>query len=199
MRKMHQPLLNGIRFCKLCGARMLFQGYHEEHRISMLMHKHKICYECAWWEEFIKFPLANSEVVNGKVLKICPEIDKKEKHVRLGGKGKLRYFYLENKGISIRSNDVWAIATVPERFRDRVPDTAIELSNMGYTKTKDKKRCYSKACYDRYNCFRYNIQKEIKEGGPYNTIPGFWKPGASQCKYFLSKHNPLLIKAVSKP
>lgn len=194
MRRMSQRFLNGIRFCKSCGKRMLLQGYHDEHRLSRIMQQKCICFECAYWEDMKDYPPKYSEVLGDKILKIMPEVIDPDRTMLLGGKGKLRYFR-KTDGTIIRSNDVWLIATVPEKHKKDFPATVMELTRLCYDRlTRDKRRCKSKACYDRYSCLRYDIKMEILKGA-YNSVPTFWKIGDTHCKYFMDCRNPKLIKA----
>lgn len=184
MRKMKQRLLNGVRRCSCCGAKMLFQGYNTDHRLSRLMEQRMICYECAFWWDLIDFPPKDIEITSSKVLKINPFIENKEKTMYLGGKGKVRYF-MRPDGTLIKSNDVWTVGTIPERFLPLLKRTLFEIAPWQYYRMfRYPGRCKAKACFDRYRCLRYKIEIENKRGA-YNIVPKYWKIGGEHCKSFL--------------
>lgn len=188
MRPITRKLLNGVRFCKSCGARMLFQGYDLRQRLSRIMSEKEICYECAYWIEIIEYPQNNLEVVDNKLLRILPIVPRRDKSMLLGNNGKMRYFMRPDHTL-FKSNDVWLIGTIPERFREKFQETAFELTSNAYRLlSKDPNRCIARGCFDRYQCLRYKLEIEALNG-PYNIIPKNWKTGDEHCKYFIDAKN----------
>lgn len=184
MRPISRRLINGIRFCQFCGERMLFQGYELRDRLSRIMTKEKICYECAYWKELLEYPLKNLEVVDNKLLRILPLVPKRDRSMLLGGDGKMRYFMRTDHTL-FKSNDVWTIGTIPERFRVKFPTTAFELTSNSFKRlSRDSNKCIARGCFDRYHCLRYKIEIE-EENGPYNIIPKNWKTGDEHCRFFV--------------
>lgn len=182
---MKRKLLNGIRFCKHCGARMLLQGYNSQHRLARTMEKKMICYECAFWQDILDYPPEHLEVVGSKCLRIYPVADKHDRTLILGGKGKMRYFMRPDKSL-FQSNDIWNIGTIPQRFISKFQKSAIEITSKAYRQLKrNNKKCRARACLDRYHCFRYDRELE-RDCDSYNSIPPKWKIGDEHCGAFIS-------------
>lgn len=183
---MQSKLLNGIRFCSKCGSRILFQGYNVSQRIGNIMDKTKVCFDCAYWEELIKYPPQHLEVVGDRLLKVFPEVQHPCRSQILGGNGKMRYFIKAN-GELVCSNDVWNVATIPDKYKAHFPPTLKEISRTIYNRIqKYPAKCTAKGCYDRYFCWRYDVAIETA-AGPYNIIPKNWMAGNEKCKYFIDK------------
>lgn len=185
MRSIHQPLINGLKKCSCCGNRLLQQGYRELNRLSQLMDRHKICYECAFWKEIIDYPPEDYHIVGNRCMKIGEWVDNYDSSMTLGSRGKVRYFVTKDNQV-FKSNDVWIVGTVPERFRDILKPTLQEIPRKIHDKLKKhNKRCLAKGCLDRYHCFRYDASKEKT---PHNKIPYNWKPGGEKCRDFLNRN-----------
>ncbi len=183
MRPMKRKLLNGIKFCKYCGARMLLQGYDTQHRLAHIMNRETICYDCAFWLDIREFPPEYMEIVGDKCMKVCPVADKKDKSLILGGKGRMRYF-IRNDNTVIQSNDIWLIGIIPERFRKDFKPTAKEITLKAFNKLlKNSKKCKARGCFDRYHCFRYDLT--LEKNGAFNSIPFKWNAGDEHCKFFI--------------
>lgn len=185
MRLMERKLFSGVRLCKCCGTRMLFQGYNTQNHLTYIMEKKQVCYECAFWQDIIQYPPEYLEIIDNKCLRVYPVANKKDKTLILGGKGKMRYFIRPDYSV-FRSNDIWTIGTIPDRFASKFHPTAIEVTLKAYRQLQqNNKRCQARACLDRYHCFRYNLALE-QETGPYNSIPANWKVGNERCRSFIS-------------
>lgn len=186
MPGINYKILKQIKYCSLCGAKVWMQGYNTQNRISYIMEKENLCYECAYWKDLIEYPPKYLEVVKRQCLRIHPVANKKDKTLILGGKGKMRYF-MRTDGILLQSNDIWVIGSIPSRFISQLPNTATEISLKAYRQlNRTTKKCNARACLDRYNCFRYNLALETDEKGPYNTIPPKWKVGDERCRFFIN-------------
>lgn len=190
-------MLLSTTFCTKCGSRIFIQGFNKEHRLSYIMKRDKVCYDCAFWEDIIEYPPKYTEVVGTKCIKICPGISKKELGVTLGGKGKTRYFMRPDMSL-LCSNDIWNIGEIPERFRDKLKPTLTEITEKAYKQlTRNDKLCQARACFDRYHCFRYNIALE-KEDGPYNTVPQNWRIGNEHCGFRIDPSEILTDESSAK-
>lgn len=178
--------MGGVRFCKSCGARILMQGYDTQNRIAYLMDKKQICYECAFWENIMAYPDKNMEILGNQCLKVMPYVkrDEKDRSITLGGKGMPRYFIRKN-GKVFRSNDIWIIGTIPDRFLNKLKPTVMEISRYLYSRLiVHNRRCQSRTCFDRFQCFRYNIQLEQTQKTV--KVPSDWIVGTERCKDFLN-------------
>ena len=187
MREITQGILKGIKSCKHCGKKYFMQGFSTEDRITMMMDREKICYDCAYWKNIINYPLPYMEVVGNICIKVMPKVKKKEKTMLLGGKGKIKYFIRTDWSELVSSNDIWQIGTIPEVFREQLPPTLIELPKNIYKRLeKYMGRCKARGCFDRYNCFRYNLEVEKDKIGAFNKIPPAWQIGNEHCKHFIN-------------
>lgn len=181
---MSRRILNAVRTCSCCGARMLLQGYDANQRIAHIMKQNTICYGCAYWQDIKAYPPQYMEIVGAKCIKVCPVADKKDKSLILGGKGKMRYF-IRNDFSTFQSNDVWLIGVVPERFRKDFKPTAKEITAKVYARLqKNSKQCKARGCFDRYHCLRYNL--ELENDGAFNVVPLNWRAGDEHCKFFIN-------------
>ena len=179
-----KSLLNSIKYCKQCGVRILLHGYNDNNRLNHIMKKKSICYDCAYWNNLLNHPPEYFEVIGNTCLRIHPVVETKDKSMILGGKGKTRYFIRPDKTL-FKSNDIWSIGKIPERFSAQFKKTATEISKRAFFKlSTNNKKCKARACFDRYDCWRYDIDLE-KEKGPYNNIPPKWKKGGEHCRYFI--------------
>ena len=200
---MRGRVMRKIKHCKLCGKKIWMQGYNAQNHIAYIMNQKGICYECAFWEELIAYPPQYMEVINRQCMRLHPVANKKDKTLTLGGKGKMRYF-LRTDGSLIQSNDIWIIGTVPDRFLHRLPATAIEITLKAYRQlNKSTKRCYARACFDRYHCFRFERTLENDERGAFNVVPAKWKVGDEHCGFFINiqdiKYDDSSELNISKP
>lgn len=188
---MGEKLFNHIVSCSCCGIKTVLCGYDLQDRISRIMKQKRMCYECAFWQDIIDYPPEYLEVIGKRCLRIHPVADKKDKTLILGGKGKMRYFMRPDKSL-LQSNDIWTIGTIPDRFLDKFQPTVVEITQKAYRQLKrTNKECNARACFDRYHCFRYNINQEHDGIGPYNSIPPKWNVGDEHCGFFINRKDIL--------
>lgn len=189
MRSMNQKMMNGLRRCSYCGARILMQGYNIQSRLGHIVNTRCMCYDCAFWLDLQKYPPSHMEVIDSVCYKIYPEGDKRDKTTILGGKGKMKYYMRKDRSV-FRSNDVWLIGSIPHRFRSLFPNTAQEITAKAYNSlNNNSKMCKARGCFDRYNCIRYNLSLEDDDIGAYNKPPANWKIGNERCRYFINAIN----------
>ena len=183
---MKSRLLNGVRLCGCCGARVLLQGYHTKSRLAYIMKKEGICHDCAFWKDIAAYPPENMEVIGNVCMRICPSADGKDRSLTLGGGGRRRFFMRPDRSV-FESNDVWTIGKIPQRFQPWFKTTAVEIPSSLYKRlSKNRRVCQSRACLDRYDCIRYNLALE-EEKGPYNKVPSGWKSGDEHCGFFIDR------------
>lgn len=180
-------IIGKFRCCKNCNLKFWSGGYDAANPIVTLMDQNDWCYDCAYWNDLISHPPAYMEVINGECLRVHPEVPKasKDRTMILGSKGKNRCF-LKFDGTLLRSNDIWHIGHIPERFLPLLPDTMVEITNSAYERLSNNiNMCYARGCLDRYQCLRY-VRDIEKENGPYNSIPPKWKTGDEHCRFFIN-------------
>ena len=179
---------DGTKRCTSCRKTYFTQGFSAD-RISMIMRNKQVCYNCAYWMHIMESPPENMEIVDGKCIKVFPMVEEVDESMMLGGNGRVRYFVRPDLS-TIKTNDVWEIGVLPKKFKKKMPDTLIEVTEAAYektNKTKSRKICTSRGCFDRYSCVRYNRKIETDKIGAYNKIPTRWKAGGEGCSYFIDK------------
>ena len=170
--------------CRICGATDDMNGYDDQCHLLKIMKEQHICHHCAYWQDIIKNPPPNMEVIGGVVYVANPFVHR-PLHVIKGNFGKEFYIIKPDRSL-LRINNMWILGKPPDRFRQYFPDTAHFLSLMTYQKlSKDGFRCHAKGCWDRYHCFRYNLEIE-KENGPFNTVPKSHRAGDENCPSFIN-------------
>lgn len=179
-------LLKGLKTCKCCGKKFLMQGYDADGRLTEMMDKKCICFDCAFWQDLINYPPRNLEILGHKALQVFPPSDKKDKSLHLGGGGKMRYFMRDDWSV-LCSNDIWSIGTVPDRFLKDLKPTMTEITERAYKRLKaHKNKCSARACFNRYMCLRYDLSIENDSIGAYNKPPKNWNPKNETCRHFIN-------------
>ena len=178
-KQFHKPIV-----CNHCGRKFWNHGWAFS-PLAEFANKHGVCLECAKWLQFASKRQKGVEVIDGVVWRILPKQEKRYGAI-LGGKGKNVYI-LKKDGTAIESNDIWQIGTVPELFRERIPDTAYWVTDkkMGKRLVSENFQCEGRQCYDRYHCYRYDYTQEF-EDGPFNKIPKDWVVGNERCGSFIN-------------
>lgn len=174
--------------CSICGKRILNMGFDERNPIYKIMKSEGICYECAYWRDIIAHRPENFEVIDGKCYQFNPTPTwvQKTPFRMLGSDGK-KFYIVRKDGTYARSNDVWFIADVPKDFRDQLPDTAWLTTARVYDRLeRGVFACKSRACMDRYHCYRFDYRNEFTEDGPFNIPPKEWITGDEQCREFIN-------------
>ncbi len=144
----------------------------------------RFCPTCGRWNAFVREYKENTskyEIIEGVIYKFLKPKEK-ELGKMLGG-GKMVYI-LKFDGTIRQSNDYWMQGTVPEAYKEELPDTAIWISAyIADRYTKHKIQCEARQCFDRYKCLWYNVEEEE----PFNTVPMNWKVGDEHCRKFINK------------
>lgn len=199
MRSIKSKLLaDGVKVCNSCKRRFLMQGFIDNHIVAAMERK-CLCYECAYWLDLIKYPKDNAEIVGDQYFQIFPFVEKEDidNNVILGGQGRVRYFMRPDMTV-FRSNDIWLIGKIPERFQHKLPITALEISLLGFNKLKNNKRkCRSRSCMNRYSCMRYNIRLE-DDSAPFNSVPDNWNFDEEYCNSFINYNEVMTNQCIDQ-
>lgn len=116
--------------CVWCGRADSPDAYRSS-EVVPLMRELSICFHCAWMEE--KARAGADLVIDGCIYGLGPR-KTPGPYNGMGG----RWFDIEYfDGRRIRTCDLWAGSKIPERFRDRLPDTARFLNGAGFVKVGD--------------------------------------------------------------
>lgn len=116
--------------CPMCGD-ACDAGSYMKCRESDLMRETGYCFGCALWE--LRARTGQALVIEGNVYGLGGNT-KPGQFNGMGG----RWFDIEYfDGKQVRTCDLWSGGQIPERFRDRIPDTARFLDGAGFKRIGD--------------------------------------------------------------
>lgn len=181
-------LMSHIRRCSVCNKKFLRYDRKVEAGIAdswEYVREHKVCFECGFWMQLIEHRPDGLQVINGVCYRILPFVDEPKFTMLLGSNGK-KYYFVTTDRKPFKSNDVWRIGVVPQQFRNQLQDTGWFCDKSVYGRLLNfDKMCKEVGCLDRYKCFRFRTELEIKNG-PYNEVPKKWVVGGERCRYFIN-------------
>lgn len=170
--------------CKRCGKQAYAFNLDKNESVCVAMAKKRICWECAYWEQFLSNLPEHLEIIGDKCYQVFPFVENANFNQILGGNGTIRYL-LKKDGSCIRSNDVWCINTIPFKYQEKLAPTGWWTTRRVYRNLmRSKHQCVAKGCLDRYHCYRYKYQIEFDKE-PYNKVPKSWKVGSEKCPAFV--------------
>lgn len=168
--------------CSICKVEYDPNEFDLRNPLPKLMRDRGLCFNCAFWTNKIESPDSNREIVNGEHY-----VFSKNTSQYFQGSGGRPFYAIHNDGSLIFSNSVWYQGVIPERFREKLPDTAKFVAKKTFLKLQSNPfKCSSKGCWDRYHCYRYDMSIEEKSG-PWNTIPKNHIAGQESCESFIDK------------
>lgn len=171
--------------CSCCSQEDNFSAYKPTTALLPYMIEQHVCYECAFWQNIIATPIYGQEVIDGYLF-VIHSSTLRPLHVLNFSKGKEYYIRRKSDGELIKSNNVECKGKIPEHFREQLPDTADFLKLMDWQKLKNYPfPCVSRGCWDRYNCFRYDMS--VEKDGAFNIIPPTHEVGSEPCPSFATK------------
>lgn len=178
-KQFHKPIV-----CNQCGKKFWNHGWAFS-PLGEFAKRKEVCLECARWLDYIRKQHKDHIIIDGVIYRVLPK-QKKAYGVILGSKGKIK-FILKKDRTAIESNDIWVVGTIPELFRDKLPDTGwwVTDKTMGKRLVSEDFKCEGRQCYDRYHCYRYDYTQEFEEG-PFNAIPKDWIVGDERCGSFVN-------------
>lgn len=144
-----------------------------------------LCFTCAFWIDKIQHPLPGYEIIDGNLYKFNGWDNTREIPDEMRTDS---YYIVHNDSTTRRSNRVQYLGHVPDRFRDRLPDTGRFVTVRAYYRLKDFPffQCEKKGCWDRYHCHFFNVE-EMEKNGAWNEVPSNYKIGSEGCEVFLDK------------
>ena len=171
--------------CTKCGKKMYLLAHDPDSEICRLMKERQLCYDCAYWIHLASHPKEYMQIIAGIYYTFYPPVPKRKLGEMLGGRG-MKYIYLKDGSI-LKSNDIWRVGMIPERFRDILPDTAWWIDKESFHKLRriEPFTCTNQGCYDRYHCYWFDIRSEYQRG-PWNIVPRTHIPGKEHCPSFIN-------------
>jgi hypothetical protein len=147
------------------------------------MAEKSLCFPCAFWMDKIENPPQHSAVIGGSYY-IFDSLHVAPLSARKFDRG--MFFIMFNDMSFLVCAHVWISGIVPERFREQLPDNAQFISQQTFVRLrKNPFFCKSKGCWDRYACFRYDVN--LEKDGPWNKIPKDYVIGGEECGSFINK------------
>lgn len=162
--------------CNICGKIVSLSQYWRDQIWVKKMNADSVCFECAYWLDLLAHPKDSVQIINGQYFSFPPVIK---------SDGRIRHI-LTHGGEIITSTEYFNYGHIPERFRDKFPNTAnfiplltyrMLLKNQGFV-------CDRKGCWDRKHCYWYIGEMD------WNVIPPSHKPGEEKCPIFINTYNP---------
>lgn len=182
--KYTNSIIKRVRVCSECGKKFVYlstNDYSGEYYKNIS--QKGMCFECAYWESLANADNEHIQVADGVCYRILPYVENPDMFTILGGNGVVRYFVTKDFN-TVKSNDVWMIGRVPERFRKYFPDTGWFCHKRIYKRILNfNLKCSEAGCFDRYKCLRFRTEIELRNG-PYNKVPDNWKKGDEHCSKF---------------
>lgn len=172
--------------CTNCGQTVPFNLYYSETPIARRMRVKSLCFDCAFWTDYMEHPQVDTTIVSGTLYVFVPIDTPLFNKQRRRQKGIVFARNMET-GEPVYALGCQRIANVPDNFKDLLPDQyrfiseetyAIMISRMG-------RDCLAKGCWDRYQCLWYNRQK-AEPVKPWNTVPPYHNPGDENCESFIN-------------
>lgn len=171
------------RKCSVCGKNYDFDLYNTSDYLYAYMKDKHICRECAFWEHEIDYRTPNTEVIKGEYYLFEYQIEPIVKKV-INRYSKRFYLIFPDRTIKICDYG-FLIGKIPGHYKKFFPNTAGMINSRLYSRlTNEYMECYSKGCFDRYNCWRYK-KEESEPDGPYNEIPEDYYIGMEECHDFI--------------
>lgn len=180
------------QICSYCGKEYCIGLYNRKSDLRQKMREEGLCFDCAYWKDYIEHPSEDTAIVNGALYIFKPITKRLLKRDR-----KLKgMIFARNMttGAIVGCREYRKITVVPERFRSALPDQFRTISEETYRQIDERPipECLSKGCWDRYHCFWYNAKK-AEPNKPWNEIPHYHKPGGEHCESFINKETMYII------
>lgn len=177
--------MDKILTCSFCGRTVTINRYVSTSALNKRMRIENLCYDCAFWKDYLEHPRPGSVILSGKLYALSPITR------YLNGTSRRRngiqFARNMQTGKAIAFTSYHCLATVPRQFRERIPDQYRFISERTYTLLWQRtKKCCIKGCWDRYHCWWYDKDK-AEPKGPWNEIPKTHKIGDENCESFINK------------
>lgn len=181
-------MANTFITCTCCGKREDLEAFRSlRNPLVSKMRSEQICFECAYWLNWLENPEPDTITMNGKLYKLDPPL--RQLPVCQATAKSLRFV------IKIGTKEVYAVknmmlkGTVPAHLSHLIVDQYRFIARDEYCRIIgfNAEMCLSKGCFDRYHCLWY--RKDIAEPNePWNIIPKDYQIGGECCPSFIDKY-----------
>jgi hypothetical protein len=120
------------RVCGDCGKAGYSISFTPTCPEKRAMDAHGVCFTCAFWR--VRLEKTHDTVIAGRIYSVGDVNKKPGDHNGMAGRRfDIEYF----DGRRVTTHDLWAGGEVPEKYRDRIPDTARFLGGAGFHRIGD--------------------------------------------------------------
>lgn len=117
--------------CAECGNENYETSYSTRDEIGSLMAQHGICFYCGYWR--VALAKKQDTIIDGVIY----NVGNQPKGGRFNGMAGRRFDIEYLDGRRVTTYDLWTSGQMPERYRDRFPDTAKFLGGAGMVRAGD--------------------------------------------------------------
>lgn len=174
--------------CSHCGKQEDLEAFRSiRNPLVSKMRNEQICFDCAYWINWLNNPEPDTIVISGKLYKLASPLQQLPL-------SKTRARALQ---FIVKADTVQVYATTNLILRGVIPPKLLQLFPNQYNFiTRDEYRriigfdaemCLSKGCFDRYHClwYRADIAEPVE---PWNIIPKDYQIGDECCPSFINKY-----------
>lgn len=174
--------------CTHCGKTVDLEAYRlTGSSLVAKMRSEQLCFDCAYWLQWLLNPETGVIVVNGAIYKMTE--DMWQPSAIQSRASDMKFI------VNPATLDAYAVrglvlrGRIPKHFQTQIPNQYKFISRdtyhrfMGY----EAEMCMLKGCFDRYHCVWYN-PAIAEPDGPWNTIPKNYQIGSEDCPSFINKH-----------
>lgn len=174
--------------CSYCGKQEDLEAFRSiKNPLVSKMRNERICFDCAYWMNWLNNPEPGTVVISGKLYKLNTPF--KRLPFRRTRARALKFV------IKVGTKEIYAITditfrgAIPERLSKMVPDQYKFITRDEYRRIVrfESEMCLSKGCFDRYHCLWYRA--DIAEPDePWNIVPKDYQIGGENCPSFIDKY-----------
>lgn len=174
--------------CSLCGKREDLEAYRlVKTPLVARMRADKVCFDCAYWQAWLKNPEPGTAIISGKLYKLTESFQTSN---LLQIRPKDMSFVIDATANKIYTcQNLILRGNIPAQFQSILPDQYKFITKDEYRRIYqyNAEMCLSKGCFDRYHCIWYRA--DIAEPDePWNTIPKHYQIGSENCPSFVNKN-----------
>lgn len=150
------------------------------------MRAEKLCFECAYWKEWLNNREPDTIVINGQLFKMTNSLQ--QPNLIEARANNLQFIMAVDTHKAFACKELILRGVIPSQFQTILPDEYKFITKAEYTSIYrfQAEMCLSKGCFDRYHCIWYRA--DIAEPDePWNTIPQNYKIGSELCPSFVNK------------
>lgn len=174
--------------CSFCGKQEDLETYRLiKHPLVSIMWDERLCFDCAYWKNWIKNPEPNTIIVSGGLYYLDQPLEKPSR-TRLHNLKKCEYLFMPATKDVCVCTGMTLRGRIPEALRNHLPNQYVFITRKEYYSIINycAPACLSKGCFDRYQCYWYDAES-AEPNEPWNTVPADYVVGSEECPSFINK------------